>query len=692
MAAPRNIAAQALLFTTLITTLTLQTLILSILILSISCQSAHFNNENRGANTSSASLDTPSSDIPSQLTAVSARHRLDAIKKRIQHHLDTMQMHIQQMDSLALCFSNAMLSNKTQQLSQHSAPHNVQQDLQTAFHQARASFKRAEWALEYFAATTAREFNGPPIDEFEEQDRVVKPATGFQVLETLLFPQVNHDEHRTIRFNTRTMLDLTARARQVIAAQELTDEHIMDALWLELARIQTLGITGFDAPILLTGVHDATVILEELSVLLQQYAPATNAPSELQSAWEAYQVHHQSALALCATHRDFAEFDRATWFVRAMNPLAAALRSLQQELHVAPLTFSSAFRSDARTIFDSAAFDVMYFAPAFAREFSKQQCEAQSDLGQRLFFDPVLSGDQTRSCATCHQPSNALTDGLTTSIPLATATHTVGRNTPTLLNAALQTAQFMDLRVAFLEDQASDVINNPAEMHGSLALAVQRLEQNTSYARAFARAFADTSRHPITELRIKQALAAFERSLIALNSRFDRFMRGDTTMLSSVEKQGFNLFMGKAKCATCHFPPLFNGTVPPVYSRTEQEVIGVPATARTQRAIIDSDVGRFALTGYSAHRYAFKTPTVRNSSLTAPYMHNGVYKTLEQVMDFYNRGGGQGIGIRNLAHQTLPAEQLHLTRQEQQAIIAFLRSLEDTTPLLRMLPSQQATQ
>jgi cytochrome c peroxidase len=135
--------------------------------------------------------------------------------------------------------------------------------------------------------------------------------------------------------------------------------------------------------------------------------------------------------------------------------------------------------------------------------------------------------------------------------------------------------------------------------------------------------------------------------------------------------------MGKAKCGTCHFAPLFNGTVPPVYLRTEQEVIGVPRTAKIVNASIDGDVGRFAINGYVAHKYAFKTPTVRNSSLTAPYMHNGVFPTLEQVMDFYNRGGGAGIGVRGVEHQTLSPDPLHLTPSEQQAIIAFLRSLED---------------
>jgi cytochrome c peroxidase len=130
--------------------------------------------------------------------------------------------------------------------------------------------------------------------------------------------------------------------------------------------------------------------------------------------------------------------------------------------------------------------------------------------------------------------------------------------------------------------------------------------------------------------------------------------------------------MGKGKCATCHFFPLFNGTVPPAYQETESEVLGAPATAAGKE--VDSDVGKFVLTEREPHRYAFKTPTVRHVSKTAPYMHNGVYKTLEEVVDFYNNGGGNGLGF-NLENQTLPFDELNLTINEKKALVAFMRVL-----------------
>ena len=574
-----------------------------------------------------------------------------------------MQNAVRRLDSLA----SSELSDTTRQRA-----------LQQAFHESRAAYKRAEWAIEYFAAQTAHELNGAPIDEFEEQDKIVIPATGFQVLEEHLFPQINLADSTTIRFNARTMVSLTTRTQQVVKAQELTDAHVFDALWLEIARVQTLGVSGFDAPVLLTGVADAALVMEELQTVVQNYAPSEGSSDSTGKAWKALQTLFTQAIAECRRNTDFATFDRAAWFAGSVNPLAAQLKSLQGALDISPLPFSAAFRPEARHIFDSAAFNVLHFAPVFAREFSAEQQNAQIALGKQLFTDPVLSGNGERSCATCHQPGKAFTDGLRTSAALTPAGK-VQRNAPTLLNAALQTAQFLDLRVAFLEDQASAVVQNVDEMHGSLADAVRRLNADISYAQAFTRSFGDSSQAPVNELRIKQAIAAFERSLIALNSRFDRYMRGDTTTLSATEKHGFNLYMGKAKCGTCHFAPLFNGTVPPVYLRTEQEVIGIPLEAKTSNASIDTDVGRFAINGYAAHKYAFKTPTVRNSSLTAPYMHNGVYATLEQVMDFYNRGGGMGIGVQGVEHQTLSPDPIHLKPSEQQAIIAFLRALEDVS-------------
>ena len=162
----------------------------------------------------------------------------------------------------------------------------------------------------------------------------------------------------------------------------------------------------------------------------------------------------------------------------------------------------------------------------------------------------------------------------------------------------------------------------------------------------------------------------------------DRALRGDSAAWTPAERRGFNLFTGKAKCATCHFAPLYNGTVPPLYQEAEVEVLGVPARAAWRGARVDPDSGRFRLTRAAPHLHAFKTPTVRNAALTAPYMHNGVYRTLDEVVDFYNRGGGAGIGVA-LGNQTLPPDSLGLTPAERRSLVAFMRALTDTAGLTR---------
>ena len=157
---------------------------------------------------------------------------------------------------------------------------------------------------------------------------------------------------------------------------------------------------------------------------------------------------------------------------------------------------------------------------------------------------------------------------------------------------------------------------------------------------------------------------------------FDRNINNIESTLTASEIKGFNVFMGKGKCATCHFAPVFNGTVPPLYNDTEMELIGVPKEAVWKDATIDPDLGRYHFFKTDNRKHFFKTPTVRNVEKTAPYMHNGVYQTLEEVVRFYNVGGGAGLGL-DLEYQTLPPDSLHLSEDEIKGLVDFMRSLTD---------------
>jgi cytochrome c peroxidase len=219
------------------------------------------------------------------------------------------------------------------------------------------------------------------------------------------------------------------------------------------------------------------------------------------------------------------------------------------------------------------------------------------------------------------------------------------------------------------------VLNNKKEMHGSAQASAEKIIKQKEYENMYAKAYPNASLSGAAD-NICNAIACFERTLIALNAKFDRHMNGVKT-LSADEINGFNLFMGKAKCGTCHFAPLFNGSKPPRYYFTESEVIGTPQNNVKQNAVIDTDEGRFAVTGLPMHKFAFKTPTLRNVALTAPYMHNGVFATLEQVVDFYNNGGGKGLKI-DPPNQTLPFNRLNLSKKEKKDLVLFMRALTDT--------------
>ena len=531
--------------------------------------------------------------------------------------------------------------------------------IQESFKRARIAYKHVEFISAYYSPETTRALNGPNIPEVDDDLRVNEPQ-GFQVLEEMVFPEVATDAYPDMLHAANVIRANVNRLRKISETNELTDSHIFDAMRLEVFRVVSMGITGFDSPV---AFHSLPEVASALGGVRQQLAHyvSKNADkalaAQLDSAFNA-------AIGYVRKSPDFNAFDRLEFIRDYANPLSSRLLDVQKALRIPVFTEKRLLSPSARTLTDSGAFNASYFV-----NFEEQAMTSQRvALGKMLFFNPILSNNSGRTCATCHQPDKAFTDGEPKSFAVGFNGVRISRNAPTLLNASFQAVQFADSRVTFLEDQASDVIRNPDEMHGSLPDAVAALHKQNESRQLFEEAYADG----VTENNLKNAIASYIRSLSSLDSRLDRHFRGSEDVLTIEEKSGFNLFMGKAKCATCHFFPLFNGTVPPAYLETESEVLGTPATAEGKT--VDPDVGKFVLTKREPHRYAFKTPTVRHVSLTAPYMHNGVFKTLEEVVDFYDRGGGNGLGF-NLDNQTLPFDKLSLTSSEKKALVAFMEIL-----------------
>lgn len=273
------------------------------------------------------------------------------------------------------------------------------------------------------------------------------------------------------------------------------------------------------------------------------------------------------------------------------------------------------------------------------------------------------------------QMTALFSDGLKTSLAFDGKTY-VQRNAPSLLYTGFQYAQFWDGRVKSLQEQIKTVISNPLEMNGDHAVIIERLKKDTVYLREFHQAFPASGTDPVNTETLSDALAAYIRGLTPMNSAFDKYIAGDKTAMSTEQVKGFNLFMGKGQCGSCHFAPLFNGLIPPFYKRTEYEILGTPENDDFDHLKADKDKGRSGFFPISYYEAAFKTPTVRNAEKTAPYMHNGVFKDLDRVVEFYNQGGGAGLHL-DLPQQTLLAKPLHLSKDEVHQIVVFMQSLTD---------------
>jgi len=526
---------------------------------------------------------------------------------------------------------------------------------QMNFINARISIKRAEPILSFTDQEHYKTLFQPNILKVVEEDatdiKKIAPK-GFQVLEEILF--TDSIDWSGVAYQVDF---LSNRLKLIQANTSLDYFKLHHFLWLlrdEFVRIATTGITGFDSPVLGQSLEESTVIYNEMKRLIVFY----------ESAFKSEELFNEWLIELEASSKDlnanFDLFDRYKFIQTHTNRQFEMWIRTVKDWGV-EFPFELAISNSAPSLFDSTTFNVGYFSDRVWAEITKEKI----NLGRRLFNDSQLSIDGSLSCSSCHQKEIGFTDGLTVS-------ENQTRNSPTMTYAGFQKAFFYDARTGNLEGQIVDVVNNQTEFHSSIENLIETVKSDSNYINQFGKVYAAEP----SDLSIRNAIAAYIRSLAPFNSRFDQSISGKKETLTVEEVNGFNLFMGKAQCATCHFPPLFNGTVPPNFSETEMELLGVPEKNVTSNAKIDDDLGRYNLFKTEERKYFFKTPTIRNVALTTPYMHNGVFETLVNVMDFYDLGGGAGIGI-NMEHQTLPAEPLNLTEEEEANIIAFMKTLTD---------------
>ncbi|HHT9126777.1 MAG TPA: cytochrome-c peroxidase [Candidatus Brocadiia bacterium] len=281
------------------------------------------------------------------------------------------------------------------------------------------------------------------------------------------------------------------------------------------------------------------------------------------------------------------------------------------------------------------------------------QTQAKIDFGKQLYFDPRLSGNNKISCATCHLPSLGFSNGQPFAKGGPDLTDEGGRNTPTVYNTAYNKFQFWDGRAATLEEQALGPVQNPVEMHEDLNKLVAELSAIPEYVRQSKEIFGTE----ITSEVIAKAIAAFERTIISTNCSFDKYMKGDKTAMSESAIRGMKLFNKKARCIVCH-----NG---PNFTDDKFHNLGLPSLDPNK----PPDVGRYAVTKNEADMGAFKTPTLRSVVETAPYLRNGFMRTLMEVIEFYDQGGGRD------PNKDKEMKRLNLTQQEKQDLEEFMKAL-----------------
>lgn len=533
---------------------------------------------------------------------------------------------------------------------------------QVLLSKARKWYKKAEPIIIAYDYENYKTINAPNLLKIEIDDytdiKKMRPHS-FQVLEELLYNEDSIDP-KILQSNISFLsarIPFMAKNHMIYTQ---TDQHHLKLIRDAIINIATKGLTGFDSPVLSNSLEEAIYNYETVQQLLIIFKEAFN-DINIYNNW----MKELESVKQSLNKGQFDSYDRYHFIKHHSH----------NQLHLINLTASDwgikikpydGLNPEATQIFSRDFFDINKFSPP-----NKKYTETSAILGKKLFNDSNLSMDGKLSCASCHHSDKAFTDGLKKGI--GNDGKELLRNTPTLTYAVYQRKFFYDAVSTSLEGQIINVIENPREFHIDFATLEKKVKENKDYHQEFD----DIYDGVITARNIRNAISNYVRTLAPFDSKFDRNIQGLEQTLSQEEKLGFNLFMGKAACGTCHFAPSFFGTVPPKYDETELENLGVPATPDFNEPMLDQDIGAYEPYKVDERKFFFKTSTVRNIAMTAPYMHNGVFESLEEVIRFYDSGGGAGMGIDN-PYQTLPSDSLHLQNYEKEALIAFMQSLTDS--------------
>ncbi|MCB0461897.1 MAG: cytochrome c peroxidase [Flavobacteriaceae bacterium] len=554
--------------------------------------------------------------------------------------------------------------------------------LQNQLTKTRLAFKRVEFIFDYDQTSYNSVYvNGAPLYKIDPDfggETVFEP-NGLQTLDEEIFsynPLENIEHIQKLAEELKKRVDFIANIHLPI---KIVENSAIEALRSGVIRVFTLGLSGFDTPGSANILEEAIVSFESMHSTFQMFEPSVM--DDAKADFEKVNSIYEKGTNILKSQKEMDNFDHLIFLKTIINPLYAQLLQFQKSNNISLKRYKyHAQNINNDVIFDESFLDTDYYGYFTYLPLSSP---ASIKLGKKLFEDPILSNDGKMSCVTCHNPKKGFSDGLPKS---STNKNGVAnkRNSPGLIDIGYSKRFFWDLRDHNLEKQVAHVVDNNLEFNTSFKTIASKLNRISEYRKLFDEAYGDISKDDINKRSISNAIAAYVNSLKSFNSEFDQFVRDDIDTYPEDAYRGFNLFMGKAACATCHFAPVFNGTVPPFYIESESEVLGVTVGLDSINPKLDEDLGRVAngmnLDKHWFFRNSFKTVTVRNIELTAPYMHNGSFNTLEEVIDFYNLGGGKGMGL-DVENQTLSDAPLGLNKREKADLVAFLKTLTDTTGL-----------
>jgi len=540
----------------------------------------------------------------------------------------------------------------------------------------RLQLKGIDFWLRYLDPTAYHKINGPlPVEwETEVFEKYEKPyrrqGAGLSLAELYL-------EEETIEKDSLLhLIDSSLEGTRAFLADSNTvnltsRHHFFLANRLFLLNLAAIYTTGFECP------DPGNIIPELLSMLgnVKDLYAVYNRSFPTYAITGNYLTLYDSAIFFVSRQGNNAStFDHFNFIKDYVNPLFALNQQMIRDYKVVSNNFNDySLNNNCNSIFDKSLYNGQNAKGIYIGVDDPKTLSDIRHIGKLLFYDPILSGNNRRSCVSCHRSTEYFTDTAVATSLNFDKQRSLPRNTPSLINVVYNHLLMLDGRHISLQGQAKDVTTNPDEMGGAEADILTKVLSCPTYKDAFKR-FARLTPHrtSISIDHIVSAITLYYSGFSNYYSPFDDAMNQHTSLPGESEK-GFNLFMNKAKCGTCHFPPQFNGVKPP-YVSSEFEVIGVPEDLSFKK--IDKDSGRWKVNPAPETLHAFRTGTIRNAPFTKPYMHNGVFTTLEEVIDFYDAGGGVGKGL-TISNQTLPSDSLKLTKAEKQEIMEFIRSLNE---------------